>query len=324
MKALLAMAPDAFPLVFAKEDVDRLDDLLDVDTSRIVTSFDELTDSERSEIEVLLTGWGVPRVGPAELDAFPALRAVVHWGGGVAFLDPSVQERGIVVSSARAANAIPVAEFTVAMIVLAAKDAFWVSRQYCAEQRQIDREAELAHTGLFRTTVGIVGASSIGTLVMEMLKAHDVEVLLHHPRATPERAAALGAELVDDLEELARRSGILSVHTPDLPQLRGMISREVMAALPGGATVINTSRGTLIDQDALVTELESGRIRAILDVTEPDVLPPGHPLYSLPNVFLTPHLAGSMGVELQRLGASATDEIARLVAGDDFRHPIAP
>ncbi|HWI30078.1 MAG TPA: hydroxyacid dehydrogenase [Microbacterium sp.] len=324
MKALMAMAGSAVPLVFSNEALRRLAGMVEVDTDRIVTSFDEMTPADRADVELLVTGWGVPSLGVAELDALPSLRAIVHWGGGVAFLDPSVAHRGIAVSSARAANAIPVAEFTVAMVVLAAKDAFWVARTYAAEQRFIDRERELAHTGLYRATVGIVGASSIGTLVMEMLKHYDVEVLLHHPRATPERAAQLGAELVDDLEELARRSSILSVHTPDIPQLRGMISREVLAALPENATLINTARGRLVDQDALIAELASGRIRAILDVTEPDVLPAGHPLYTMPNVFLTPHLAGSMGSELRRLGDSATDEVARFVAGEPFAHPITP
>lgn len=324
MKALLSMDASAFPLVFDADAVSRLGELVDVDTSRPSRRVEELSDAERAQIELLITGWGVQHLGPHELDLLPRLRGVVHWGGGVGFLDPSAIERGITVSSARAANAIPVAEFTVAMIVLAAKDAFWVSRDYAQRQSAVDREAELADTGLYGTTVGIVGASSIGSLVMEMLKSYDVDVLLHHPRATPERAAGLGAELVDDLHEVARRSRILSVHAPDMPQTRGMVSRSVLAALPDGATVINTSRGALIDQDALVEEVSSGRLRAILDVTEPEVLPPGHPLYTLPNVFLTPHLAGSMGNELRRLGAAAVAEVERFVDGEPFAHPIVP
>jgi phosphoglycerate dehydrogenase-like enzyme len=254
----------------------------------------------------------------------PDLRAIVHWGGGAGFIDPSATDRGIVVSTARSTNAIPVAEFTLAMIVLAAKDAFWVSREYSARQSFIDREDELPHTGLYGTTVGIVGASSIGSLVMESLRHHDVEVLLFDPFASPERARELGAELVGDLAELAARSRILSVHAPDLPQTRHMVSRAVLAALPEGATVINTSRGALIDQAALVDELRTGRLRGILDVTDPDVLPAGHPLYTLPNVFLTPHLAGSTGSELRRLGRASLDEIERFVHGRPFASPIVP
>jgi alpha-galactosidase len=324
MKAAMMMAPEARDLVFTEDDLAKLREMLDLDTDRMVTSLDALSAEERARTEVLVTGWGAPDLGPAELDELPALRAVVHWGGGVGFLDPSTADRGIAVSSARAANAIPVAQFTVAMIVLAAKEAFWASRAYGAEQRFIDREGELAHTGLYRSTIGIVGASTIGSMTMEMLKDYEVDVLVYDPYLSVERAAALGAEIVDDLGELARRSTIMSIHTPDLPELRGMISRDVLAALPDGATVINTARGRLVDQDALVEELQSGRIRAILDVTHPDVLPAGHPLYTLPNVFLTPHLAGSTGSELRRLGAAATQEVERLVTGQSFRHPITP
>src|SRR5699024_6911711 len=127
---------------------------------------------------------------------------------------------------------------------------------------------------------------------------------------------------VDDLTSLAARSRILSVHAPDTPSTRGLISAEVLQSLPNGSTFINTARGALVDQQALVAELETGRLRAILDVTEPEVLPPGHPLYFLPNVLLTPHMAGSMGTELRRLGASALREALRVQQGEDILHPI--
>ena len=322
MRAALLMDPALVPFVFGDDERQRLAEMLEIDMTDAATSLAGIP--APSEVELLITGWGVPVIDRDGLDAFPALRAIVHWGGGIGFLDEAASARGIRISSARAANAIPVAEFTQAMITLAAKDAFWLSRQYCAEQRFIDREATAPRAGLFRTTVGIVGASTIGTMVIEKLRASDVEVLLYDPYATPETAERLGAELIDDLEELARRSRILSVHAPETPRTAGMISRAVLAALPDGATLVNTARGALVDQDALVDELQRGRLRAVLDVTEPDVLEAGHPLYTLPNVFLTPHLAGSMGVELRRLGESALAEVERFVAGAPFENPMQP
>jgi len=322
MRAALLMDPALVPFVFGDDERQRLAEMLEIDMTDAATSLAGIP--APSEVELLITGWGVPVIDRDGLDAFPALRAIVHWGGGIGFLDEAASARGIRISSARAANAVPVAEFTQAMITLAAKDAFWLSRQYCAEQRFIDREATAPRAGLFRTTVGIVGASTIGTMVIEKLRASDVEVLLYDPYATPETAERLGAELIDDLEELARRSRILSVHAPETPRTAGMISRAVLAALPDGATLVNTARGALVDQDALVDELQRGRLRAVLDVTEPDVLEAGHPLYALPNVFLTPHLAGSMGVELRRLGESALAEVERFVAGAPFENPMQP
>lgn len=322
MRAALLMDPALVPFVFGDDERARLAEILEIDMTDAATSLAGI--ASPSGVEVLITGWGVPVIDSEGLDAFPALRAIVHWGGGIGFLDEAASARGIRISSARAANAVPVAEFTQAMITLAAKDAFWLSRQYCAEQRFIDREATAPRAGLFRTTVGIVGASTIGTMVIEKLRASDVEVLLYDPYATPETAQRLGAELVGDLEDLARRSRILSVHAPETPRTVGMISRAVLAALPDGATLVNTARGALVDQDALVDELQRGRLRAVLDVTEPDVLEAGHPLYTLPNVFLTPHLAGSMGVELRRLGESALAEVERFVAGAPFENPMQP
>jgi phosphoglycerate dehydrogenase-like enzyme len=321
-RAALLMAPALVPFVFGAGERARLEELLEIDTATAVTSLSAISDP--AKIELLITGWGVPTIGPDELAAFPALRGIVHWGGGIGFLDEEARHRGIRVSSARAANAVPVAEFTLAMITLAAKDAFWASRRYCAEQRFIDREAELPRTGLYGTTVGIVGASTIGTLVIEKLAGSDVRVLLFDPYATADTAAALGVELVADLAALASRSDILSIHAPEMPSTIGMISSSVLAALPDGATLINTARGALVDQDALVAELQRGRLRAILDVTEPDVLEPGHPLYALPNVFLTPHLAGSMGNELRRIGRAALAEVERFVTGEPFANPVHP
>jgi phosphoglycerate dehydrogenase-like enzyme len=316
------MDPALVPFVFGEAESARLGELLEIDMTDAATSLGAL--HEPSTIELLLTGWGVSRIAAGDLDALPALRAIVHWGGGIGLLDEEAAARAIRVSTARDANAIPVAEFTQAMITLAAKDALWLSRTYCAEQRFIPREAEAPNAGLYRRTVGIVGASAIGTLVIGRLAASDVDVLLYDPYATEETAARLGVELVGDLEDLARRSDMLSIHAPETPATAGMISRAVLAALPDGATVINTARGALIDQDALVAELQRGRLRAVLDVTDPDVLEPGHPLYTLPNVFLTPHLAGSMGVELRRLGEAALAEVERFVAGEPFAHPADP
>jgi len=322
VRAALLMDPALVPFVFGGAERARLQEMLEIEMTDAATSLAGI--SSPSEIELLITGWGVPVIDRDALDAFPALRAIVHWGGGIGFLDEAASARGIRISSARAANAIPVAEFTLAMITLAAKDAFWLSRQYCSEQRFIDREATVPNAGLFGMTVGIVGASTIGTMVIEKLGASDVDVLLYDPYVTPVTAERLGAELVGDLEELARRSRILSVHAPEMPSTVGMISREVLAALPDGATLVNTARGALVDQAALVEELERGRLRAVLDVTEPDVLDPGHPLYTLPNAFLTPHLAGSMGVELRRLGQVALAEVERFVAGAPFDNPMLP
>src|SRR5699024_11488881 len=123
-------------------------------------------------------------------------------------------------------------------------------------------------------------------------------------------AHRLGVQQVG-LRELMTRAGVVSVHAPELPQTRHMIGAAELAALADGSTLINTARGSVVDTTALVAEVQAGRISAILDVTDPEPLPPEHPLWGLPNVLLTPHIAGSMGNELHRLGNTAVAEVER-------------
>ena len=125
-----------------------------------------------------------------------------------------------------------------------------------------------------------------------------------------ETIAAAGATLTA-LDELLRRVDVLSLHAPELPETRHMIAAAELALLRDGATVVNTARGSLIDTDALIAECVSGRLDAVLDVTEPEPLPVDSPLYRLPNVSITPHIAGSLGSETRRMSDAALDELAR-------------
>ena len=268
-----------------------------------------------SQIDVLVTGWGAPRLTDAQLDAAPHLTHILHAGGQAAhFLPESIARRGIALSNAGWVNAIPVAEFTFAMIVLANKNAFRLNHLYRSEQRFIEREREFPQAGNRGKTIGIVGASRIGRIVLERLGDIEVSALLCDPYISPLEAERLGARLVS-LDDLMAHSDIVSVHAPLNAETQGMITARHLALMQTGSTLVNTARGAIVDQAALVTELQSGRIDAILDVTEPDVLPPGHVLYSLPNVFLTPHISGSMGPEIARMGAHIASELGRVVRG---------
>lgn len=274
--------------------------------------------------EVLITGWGCPVIDEAVLAATPNLRAIVHAAGTVkGHVADAVFARGIAVSSAASANAIPVAEYTLAMILLANKGVFPMARRYRAERTAIDLVVDYPDIGNLGRTVGIVGASNVGRAVLRLLAGFDLPVLLADPFVTPAEAAAMGAEHVE-LAELFARSDVVSVHAPALPETRGLVNAKLLAAMPDGATLINTSRGSLVDEQALVRALASGRISAVLDVTDPDVPPPDSRLWDLPNVLLTPHAAGAVGNELARLGGCAVDELARLAAGSPLRHAVDP
>jgi phosphoglycerate dehydrogenase-like enzyme len=321
--AVLAMAaglPDRF---FPPPVRQRLGELVDVVPDLVVRDFS--TTSARAamaQAEILISGWDCPPVTAAVLDAAPHLRAIVHTAGSVkGHVTAACWERGIVVSTAASANALPVAEYTLAAILFAAKGVRQAERAYRSRRAVVDLVAEYPWIGTYHRTVGIVGASRIGRRVLELLRPFDLVLSIYDPYLSAPEAAALGARLVG-LDELLAGCDVVSLHAPLLPGTRHLVDAAGLARMPDHATLINTARGGLVDQEALVAELVAGRINAVIDVTEPEVLPPDSPLFDLPNVMLTPHMAGAQGNELHRLGAAAVDEVRRYVAGVPFAHPV--
>ncbi|MEU4365280.1 hydroxyacid dehydrogenase [Promicromonospora sp. NPDC023987] len=265
--------------------------------------------------DVLVTGWGADHLTDTVLATAPRLGAVVHTGGNVThLLGPAARERRMTLTDARAANGRPVAELSLALILLAGKQTLPAARLYAERRAFIDREQAFPQAGNHGRRVGIVGASCIGRQTIELLQPFDLAVSVFDPYLTDDDAQHLGVHKVE-LDELMATCTVVSVHAPDVPETQRMIDARRLALLPDGATLVNTARGALVDTDALVAELATGRIDAILDVTEPEPLPADHPLWTLPNVLLTPHIAGSMGNELGRLGDNAVTEIERLARG---------
>jgi phosphoglycerate dehydrogenase-like enzyme len=320
------MRRDLPPRLFDRPLWNRLHDLVAVAPDLVLDDFNASAEAGAgflADAEILVTGWGCPPITAAVLEAAPRLAAVVHTGGSVkAHVTEACWARGVVVSSAAAANALPVAEYTIAAIIMAAKGARALEKAYRARRGGIDTLSEYPGIGGYRRTVGVVGASRIGRRVIELLRPFDFEVSLYDPLVDADEARRLGVRLVD-LPDLLRGNDIVTLHAPSLPSTRHMIDRAGLASLRDGATLINTARGALVDQDALVRELVAGRLHAVIDVTDPEVPPADSPLYDLPNLVLTPHIAGALGNELHRLGACAVDEIDRYVAGLPFLHAVA-
>jgi phosphoglycerate dehydrogenase-like enzyme len=261
--------------------------------------------------EVLLTGWDTPPLTAATLDAAPRLRQVIHAGGAADWLFPD-GDRGIPAFDTGAVNAVPVAEFALAMIILANKDAFRARELYRERRAFIDRELEFEASGNHLRTVGVVSAGRTGRALIELLRLFPtLRVLAYDPHLSTHDAQALGVESVL-LPDLMRQSDVVTIHAPVVPETIGMIDAEMLALMPDGATLINTARGALVDHGALERELQAARITAILDVTDPEPLPTTSPMYDLPNVFLTPHIAGSMGTELRRMGDMVASTLAEL------------
>jgi phosphoglycerate dehydrogenase-like enzyme len=311
---VVAMRPDILDLVLPAPLRARLDALTDVHPTLVTDASEPAAAAALAGAELLLTGWGCPELDAGALDRAPRLAAVIHAAGTVkGHVGPEVWQRGIAVSSAADANAAPVIEFTMATVWFAARRTLGSAADHLRGVHPTYRDRR----GADGAVVGVIGASRIGRGVIARLLGAPAgfRVLLADPYVSRAEADALGATLVE-LDDLCRDSDIVTVHAPELPETRHLLDARRLGLLRDGAAVVNTARGRLVDTEALTRECADGRIDAYLDVTEPEPLPPGHPLLALRNVLVTPHIAGCQGTEVQRLGAYAVDEVERWIKGE--------
>lgn len=323
MRAAFAMNPELPEQLFTSDQLDELRRLVEIETGSVITDLTQEEDSRLDELEILVTGWQAPWIGDRELRRMPRLRAIVHTAGTTRnFASEAVWSRqGLRVTNAAQANAVPVAEFSLAQILLAGKQSVRREAAHRAARGHDGGWSGEETLGNFGASVGLIGASRIGSLVAQYLRPFDLDVMISDPVVADASILALGARPVS-LEELFSSSTVVSLHAPDVPSTQGMVSAPLLASMHDGATFLNTARPALVDEAALRRELVSGRLSAVLDVH--DDLAAEDPLWDLPNVSITPHLAGSQGNELHRLADHALEEVRRLVAGRPARHLVDP
>lgn len=293
--------------------------------SRLATPYFDATTLEANQkpladAEVIFSTWGMPRMDAQFLDRVPNLRAVFYAAGSArGFVTDEVWERGITLCSAWRANAIPVSEFSLATILLSLKQTWAYHRRLKVERKKGER---IPTKGAYHSTVGLISLGAIGYRVAELLRQFEVEVVAYDPFVSAESAAQLGIRLVA-LDELFEISDVVSLHTPWLKETEKMIAGNLLRRMKPHATFINTSRGAVVDEAALIEVLrERPDLTAILDVTFPEPPDSSSPLFDLPNALLTPHIAGSVGMECRRMGSSMVDEYLRFVRGEPLLHQV--
>ncbi len=274
-----------------------------------------------AQVEVMLSGWGAPRLDAAFLEAAPALKLVLYGAGSLRKLvTEAFWDSGVAISSAAAANSVITGDFAYAQILMALKGA-WQHALRMRQQRRWSREAVAA--GLADSVVGLVSLGKVAQRVASLLRRHDLRVIAWDPFVDPAVAEGLGAILVESLDEVFREADVVSLHTPLLEETRGLIGATQLRAMKPGAVFINTARGAIVREDELLQVLrERPDLFALLDVTAPEPALPGSPFYTLPNVVLTPHIAGAQGRECWRLGRSMVDELRRFLREEPLRHAV--
>ena len=276
------------------------------------------------EADAIITSWGVAQLDADVMAAASRLRAMAHMGSSIKrFVSDAFWARGVHLTSAGIALARHVAETTLGLMIVGQKR-IWPLGQQVKAGAWTDtpvRETWLSRE-LFRKQVGIVGASNIGRHLMRLLQPFEVTILLYDPFVSAAEAAELGATKLE-LDELLRRADIVSLHAPANAQTRHMLTAPRLKLMKDDALLINTARGSLIDEAALITELDNGRFFAFLDVTDPEPPAADSPLRTLPNVVVTPHIAGCIE-NCQRMGELAVEELRRFFAGETAVYPITP
>jgi phosphoglycerate dehydrogenase-like enzyme len=272
------------------------------------------------DVEIIFSGWGCPTLDKELLDAAPNLKLILYGAGSLrAFTTDAFWARGITICSAWAANAVPVTEYALAAILFGLKSVF----QHAALVREAHAFRKLPVAGAYGSTVGLVSLGMIGRLLLARLKTFDLHVIAYDPYVTAEQGAALGAEMVS-LDEVFRRGDVVSVHTPWLPETVGLITGSHIASMKPNSTFINSSRGAVIREAEMIEALrQRPDLWAVLDVTYPEPPPADSLLYTLPNVMLTPHIAGSMDAECHRQARYMIEELERYLVGQPLQWAVS-
>ncbi len=318
--AIYLMNPARFADVFGADE--------QIELARQLHIFGDVTNSVQhqiqnayaKQIEVVLGSWGMPVMDAAFFETFPNIRIVLYAAGAVnRFMTEEVWSRDVIVCTANIANGLSVAEYTVAQLFMCLKRVHQYAAQVKA-QRQFAQTIPVA--GSFGSILGLVSLGAIGRMVVERLRASDLEIIAYDPFVSKDDADQLGVRMCS-LDELFSISDVVSCHTPWLPETVGMLTGRHFSLMKPNASFINTARGAVVRELELITVLsQRPDLVAILDVTWPE--PPANDslLYTLPNVILTPHIAGSMGAECRRMSRIMIEELNRYLSGQPLKHRV--
>ena len=321
-KILIALRPALYDLLFADEQKERLATMGDLS---LPTGAGNLTEAQLvaliGGIDIVITSWGTPRFSDAVLAAADRLKLIAHSAGTIKLLlPPPVFAAGRRVTHVAYSMSIPVAETTVALILLCLRNYHKIDRSFKDDGWEAARDyppgAELAGN-----RVGVIGAGYTGRAVIKRLLALETQVWLCDPYVDQESAAAMGVHLVE-LERLMRQCPIVTLQAPATAETYRMIGAEQLGWLQDGAIFINTSRAHLIDEAALLAELQTGRISAALDVFDQEPLPDHSPFRGLENLIITPHIAAVTQQAYKRQGEITVDEVARYLHEGKLRFEV--
>ncbi len=321
MKGIFILSADGYQQLYQPSVRQAIDELVDI----IAPPLTPITMADHPDAlasaDVLFSGWGAPMLDEALLSSMLNLKAVFYAAGSIRnIVTPAFWEHVIPITSSAIANAVPVADYTLGQILFSLKGGWYYSQQMKALRAKPER---IQHAGLNGSVVAIISLGMIGKRVCQHLKHFDVKVLVYDPFVDASTAEAFNVEMVS-LDGAFAQADVVSLHTPNLPETRGLIKGKHFRLMKECATFINTARGAVVREDEMIKVLaERPEIYALLDVTHPEPPPPESVLYDLPNVVLTPHIAGAIDWgDLRRMGETTVAELKRFLNNEPLKWEV--
>lgn len=322
MKAAYLLSEEAFSEIYGAAERRAISSRVDISAGLITPQMYASSENAWPGVKALFSGWGMVRADKNFFDRFPDLEIIFYGAGSVRyFVTDELHQRDIAITVAQDANAIPVSEFTLSQILFSLKLGWRQVLFIKACRRYPDR---IQPPGVCGSIVGLLSLGATGRLVANHLKRFEVSVIAFDPYISPEEASFLNVELAS-MEDVFSRSDVVSCHTPLLDATTGMIRGKHFNSMKQDATFINTARGAVVNEREMIASLRKRKdITAVLDVTSPEPPEENSELYTLDNVVLTPHLAGSLGAEINRMGRVMVEELDRYLAGKQLKYALNP
>jgi phosphoglycerate dehydrogenase-like enzyme len=308
--------------VFAERDLDEIASLVNIYGEIQTPAMIECNPAILKEAQIIFTGWGIVDCRHIPVEYLDNAQLILHSAGTVKhFITDEFWRKGIRVSSAAYANSVPVAEYTLGHILVSLKRS-WYYAQTIRQMRGFE-PSRCSVPGGYNSVIGLISLGTIARLLCQHLNRFDLDVLGYDPYIQHKIPGNLDIKLTG-LDEIFEISDVVSLHTPLTEETEGMITGEHFLRMKHGSTFINTARGGLVREDEMIKALEKRPdITAVLDVTDPEPPRKDSRLYDLPNVMITPHLAGAMGPERLRLGQFVVDELIRYLTGEPLKGEIS-
>ncbi len=303
--------------IYSDDVLTALCDLLDIRVELIDVHELEANQETLRDAEYLFSWWGMSPISVADIKTYlPKVRVLFYAGGRVDHFEAPFRACGIEIVTAISVHAIPVAEFTVAQILLANKGAFLCREVIKREGYESARRHAFCYEGNLNSRVGVLGVGNVGRKVIEYLKPFQVEVLACDPNLTPAEARKMGVELVS-MEELFTNCNVVTCHLQNSVATEKLITYEYLSMMGDHTTFINNGDGNhMVHEDLARACRENPTLTALIDKTEPVNTDPAG-LLELPNVFRTPLIAGSMGNEVSRMGQYVYEQCRKMIESED-------